>query len=63
MKNIKLLKLNEIKNVIIILENIRKLRSILKIMKNFNYELVLLKPFDSYPQIFNFDLILFFVKK
>ncbi|MEO0225052.1 MAG: hypothetical protein ABIL76_08195 [candidate division WOR-3 bacterium] len=62
-KNIKLLKLNEIKNVVIILENIRKLKSILKIMKNFNYELVLLKPFDSYPQIFNFDLILFFTRE
>ena len=62
-KNVQLLQLNKIKNVIIILENIRKLNKILKIMKNFDYELVLLKPFDSYPQIFNFDLILFFKRK
>lgn len=62
-KNVQLLQLNKIKNVIIILENIRKLNKILKIMKNFDYELILLKPFDSYPQIFNFDLILFFKRK
>ena len=62
-KNVQLLQLNKIKNVIIILEDIRKLYKILKIMKSFDYELVLLKPFDSYPQIFNFDLILFYIKK
>ncbi len=62
-KNVILLQLCRIKNVIIILENIRKLNRILKIMKDFNYELVIVKPFDSYPQIFNFDLILFFIKK
>jgi len=62
-KNVQLLQLNKIKNVIIIIENLRKLNKILKIMKNFDYELVLLKPFDSYPQIFNFDLVLFFIRK
>jgi hypothetical protein len=62
-KNVQLLQLNKIKNVIIILEDIRKLYKILKIMKSFDYEFVLLKPFDSYPQIFNFDLILFYIKK
>ncbi len=62
LRHIKNLKNKNFKYVILILNELGILKRILEYMKAFNYELLEVKPFDSYPQMFKFDIILVFRK-
>lgn len=51
---------NPFKNVIIILDKPKLLYPVLKTMKRINYELLEIKAFDGFPNVFKFEIILFF---
>ncbi|MCS7244995.1 MAG: hypothetical protein RMJ38_02560 [candidate division WOR-3 bacterium] len=56
----KYIKENPFKNIVVILDKIKQLYPILKMMKSINYEILEIKAFDSFPHIFKFEIILFF---
>ncbi len=62
LRHIKSLKGKNFKYVIVILNELGILKRILEYMKALNCELLEVKLFDSYPQIFKFDVILIFRK-
>ncbi|MEO0202410.1 MAG: hypothetical protein ABIL37_01640 [candidate division WOR-3 bacterium] len=59
-KHIKSIKDKRFKSVIVILDDLKKISPLIKHMDKVGYKLYIVKPFDSYPQIFKFDTILFF---